>query len=80
MTIALRPGAQARLEALIEQSLQQITYMLAWESMAQREELWSRSVVDAEWIRVAAESEREGPLVQNIANPLLQPTAFSALK
>jgi hypothetical protein len=54
--------------------------MLAWESMAEREKLWSTFAADAEWIEVASESEREGPIVQNIANQLLRPTAFSPMK
>jgi hypothetical protein len=54
--------------------------MLAWKSMAEREKLWSTFAVDAEWIEVVAESEREGPIVQNIANQLLQPTEFSPMK
>ena len=33
-----------------------------------------------EMLKVAAESEREGPIVQNIANQLLQPTEFSPMK
>ena len=65
---------------LIGESNQQLTYMLAWESMAEREKLWSTFAVDAEWIEVVAESEREGPIVQNIANQLLQPTGFSTMK
>lgn len=65
---------------LIGESNQQLTYMLAWESMAEREKRWSAFAADAEWIEVEAESEREGPLVQNIANQLLRPTAFSPMK
>jgi hypothetical protein len=65
---------------LIGQSNQQLTYMLAWESMAERERLWSAFVADAEWIAVVAESERDGPIVQNIANELLRPTGFSPMK
>jgi hypothetical protein len=65
---------------LIGESNQQLTYMLAWESMAARETLWNTFAADAEWIAVAAESEREGPLVQNIANQLLRPTGFSPMK
>ena len=65
---------------LIGESNQQLTYMLAWENMAEREKLWNAFAADAEWAKVAAESEREGPLVQNIANELLRPTVFSAMK
>jgi hypothetical protein len=65
---------------LIGESNQQLTYVLAWESMAEREKLWGVFAADAEWIKVTVESEREGPLVQNIANQLLQPTEFSPMK
>ena len=65
---------------LVGSSNQSLTYLLAWESMAERETLWSIFVADAEWIEVAAESERDGPLVQSISNQLLQPTTFSPMK
>jgi hypothetical protein len=65
---------------LIGESNQQLTYMLAWESMAECETVWNTFAADPEWIEVAAESEREGPIVQNIANQLLRPTAFSPMK
>src|SRR5947207_6482807 len=61
---------------LVGESNQQLTYMLAWESMAEREKLWVAFAADAEWREVVAESERQGPLVQNIANQLLRPTIF----
>jgi hypothetical protein len=64
---------------LIGESNQQLTYMLVWESMAEREKLWGAFIADAEWTKVAAQSESEGPLVQNIANELLRPTSFSAM-
>ena len=62
---------------LVGESNQELTYLLAWESMAECEKVWSAFAADAEWIEVAGESEREGPLVQNIANQLLRPTNFS---
>lgn len=65
---------------LVGQSNQQLTYMFAWQSLAEREKLWSAFLADPEWIELAATSEREGPLVQNIANELLRPTTFSPLK
>lgn len=64
---------------LIGESNQQLTYMLAWQNMAEREKLWSAFVADEEWSKVAAESERDGPLVDNIANEMLRPTDFSAM-
>src|SRR5262249_49814326 len=65
---------------LIGESNQQLTYMLAWDSMAEREKRWSAFLADPEWVATVAETEKDGPLVQNISNELLKPTAFSAMK
>jgi hypothetical protein len=65
---------------LIGESSQQLTYMLAWGSMAEREKRWSAFHADPEWILSSAESEKDGQLVQNISNQLLAPTAFSFVK
>ena len=65
---------------LIGESNQQLTYLLAWDSLAEREKRWGAFVADPEWIAVSKESEKDGALVQNISNELLVPTAFSSLK
>jgi hypothetical protein len=65
---------------LIGESNQELTYMLAWDSMAEREKRWSAFRADPEWIAISAETEKDGQLVQNIRNELLAPTAFSAVK
>ncbi len=65
---------------LIGGSNQQITYLLAWDSMADREERWSAFLADPEWIAIGTETEKDGPLVQNISNTLRAPTAFSSVR
>jgi NIPSNAP len=65
---------------LIGESNQQLTYMLAWDSMAEREKRWGAFLADPEWIATSAETEKDGQLVQNISNELLLPTAFSSVK
>src|SRR5271156_6067570 len=55
---------------------QQLTYMLAWESLAEREQRWNAFVVDPEWRAIVAETEKNGPIVKNISNEFLVPTAF----
>jgi hypothetical protein len=65
---------------LVGESNQQLTYLLAWENMAEREKRWSAFAADPEWLAVAAETEKNGPIVQNIANEFLAPTAFSTVK
>ena len=65
---------------LIGESHLQLTYMLAWNSMAERETRWSAFLEDPEWIALAAETEKDGQLVQNISSALLAPTAFSSVQ
>ena len=55
-------------------------YLLAWESLADREKKWTAFQGDQAWITARAESERDGPIVANITSSLLQPTAFSSVK
>jgi hypothetical protein len=55
-------------------------YLLAWDSLAEREAKWGAFVVDPEWIAKRAESERDGLIVAAIDNMILQPTAFSAVR
>jgi hypothetical protein len=65
---------------LIGESNQQLTYMLAWDSMAEREKRWGAFLADPEWIATRDETEKDGQLVQNISNELLLPTAFSSVR
>jgi hypothetical protein len=65
---------------LIGASSREITYMLAWDSMAEREKRWDAFLTDREWIAVVAETEKDGQLVENISGQVLTPTAFSAVR
>ena len=65
---------------LIGNSSNQLTYMLQWESLADREARWTSFLNDPAWRKVRDDSERDGPIVANIASQLLAPTAFSALR
>jgi hypothetical protein len=55
-------------------------YLLQWESLAEREKKWDAFIADKEWIEKRAESERDGPIVANVDNSFLKPTAFSSVK
>jgi PAS domain-containing protein len=57
-----------------------LVYLLAWESMAERERVWNAFAADPEWLSALAESERDGIIVENVDNRLLRPTAFSELQ
>jgi hypothetical protein len=65
---------------LIGESNQELTYMLAWNSLAEREQKWNGFMADPEWIDKRAESEKDGAIVENIVSQILQPTPFSAMK
>ena len=55
-------------------------YFLQWESLAERETKWNKFMADPEWNEKRAESERDGPIVANVANSFFRPTAFSSVK
>ena len=65
---------------LIDKSSQEIIYMLAWDSMADREERWGAFLADPEWVAVVDKTEKDGQLVENISSQLLTPATFSAVK
>jgi NIPSNAP protein len=65
---------------LIGESNQELTYFLAWESLAERETKWTAFQTDPEWIAARAKSEEDGQIIGNIVSQLLVPTAFSAVK
>ena len=55
-------------------------YLLAWESLAEREQKWTAFQNDPAWITARAESERDGLIIANIRSAMLQPTSFSSVK
>ena len=65
---------------LVGESNQDLTYLLAWESLADRDKKWAAFQADPEWIAKRAETEKDGAIVSNIVNQFLQPTAFSSVK
>jgi hypothetical protein len=65
---------------LIGESNQELTYLLAWESLAEREKKWTAFATDPEWLTARAKTEADGQIVANIVNQLLVPTAFSSVK
>ncbi len=65
---------------LIGESNQELTYILAWDSLAEREQRWNAFQADPDWIAARAKSEESGQIVGNIVSQILTPTAFSAMK
>jgi hypothetical protein len=65
---------------LVGASNQELTYLLAWKSMAEREQLWTAFLNDPEWLEKRAETERNGPIVAKVVNSFLLPAPFSSVK
>jgi len=58
----------------------ELTYLLAFEDLGQRERAWHAFKSDPEWQRVKAESERDAPIVRAVRNQILMPTPYSPLQ
>jgi hypothetical protein len=65
---------------LIGGSNQDLHYLLAWESLADREKKWNAFFSDPEWQKARAETEKDGAIVASVENHILQPTSFSSVK
>jgi NIPSNAP len=64
---------------IIGPSEQQLTYMLAWESIGERQSRWKAFESDPDWKAIRAKIESNGQLIVNIQSSLLEPTAFSSV-
>jgi hypothetical protein len=65
---------------LIGESNQDLTYLLEWHDLAERERVWAGFMTDPEWLKARTESEKNGAIVANITNRILAPTAYSRMK
>ncbi len=65
---------------VIGTSNQELTYLLAWESMGERETKWKAFQSDPEWLAGRDESEKDGQIVENVSIQFLTPTSFSSVK
>ena len=58
----------------------ELTYLIAWESLAEREEKWTKFQADPEWNEKRAQSEADGPIVARVRNTFLRPTPYSSVQ
>ena len=65
---------------VVGESNHELIYMLAWNSLAEREEKWTKFMADPEWQKARADSEKEAPILANVASQFLAPTSFSSVK
>lgn len=65
---------------IVGPSSQQVTYLLRWTSLEERDAKFKAMESDPDWLAVVGETERHGPLFTNIENALLRPTLFSPMQ
>jgi hypothetical protein len=59
---------------------EKLVYLLAHESQAKAAVSWQEFRADPEWVKVKAESEKDGPLVVKIESVFLAGTDYSPLR
>lgn len=64
----------------VGESNHDLYYLLEWESLAEREAKWNAFGSDPEWLAARDKTEANGPIVQSIANQILAPTSYSAVR
>jgi hypothetical protein len=67
-------------ETLIGSKLPNLTYMLAFENMAEHDKNWGQFGSDPEWKKLSTTpGYTDGEIVSNISNVFLRPTAYSQI-
>lgn len=61
---------------LVGRNNHELTYLLKWKDMAEREAKWNAFQADPDWIARRAESEAEKPIVTRVENQFMAPAAF----
>ena len=54
-----------------------LTYILRFDSMAERERLWGAFGADPDWLKVRSETEADGPIVAQVHNTFMRLTPYS---
>ena len=68
-------------ESVIGSRQPNITYMLSFDSLAEREKHWQAFSADPEWKQLSAPPElKDAQIVANISNIILRPLPFSPLR
>src|SRR3954467_5448058 len=57
-----------------------LVYMLAHKSRAAADASWAAFRVDPEWVKVKAESEKDGTLTSKVESVFMSPTDYSPMK
>ena len=54
-----------------------LSYIVSFETSADREDTWKSFRADPEWIAVRAETEKDGPLLARVRNTIMKLTPYS---
>ena len=57
-----------------------LTYMLAFDDMAQRDKAWADFRADPERTKAFAETEKDGAIVARVTNTIMRPTTYSPMQ
>ncbi len=55
-------------------------YIVRFDDLAHRERAWAAFGADPDWLRVRAESEKDGPIVARIRSEIWRPAAYSPMQ
>lgn len=64
----------------IGHSHQELTFMLSWTSLEERDRAWDAFMADEEWLAARTATEQDGMIVVNASNQILAPTDFSPIR
>ena len=66
-------------EAIIGQS-NVLHYIVAFDDLAHRERAWATFQADEGWIKVRADSEKDGPIVAKVRNEIWRASGYSPMQ
>lgn len=58
---------------------ERLIYIVAWESLAEREQKWNAFATDPEWVAAKNKTEESGPIVARLHNTIMRPAPYSPL-
>ena len=68
-------------ETIVGPKQPNLTYMLSYDSLAARDELWHAFGSDPEWKKLSTQPElKDEQIVANISNVILRPLWFSVIR
>ncbi len=68
-------------ETIVGPKQPNLTYMLSFDSLAERERLWAAFGSDSEWKKLSSQPQlKDAEIVANISNVILRPLPFSPIR